>query len=211
MSRPRPLAADALVERLADAFAHDRRDHPLRVAVDGSPHAGLDLVTPLSAALPVRGRPVVAIDARDFLRPASLRLERGREDPDAFYEDWLDLGALRREVLEPLGPGGSGRYLPTLWDADRDRATRARYETAPAASVVLVRGWFLLMAADGFDRVVHLSLSAGALRRHTPAEVAERELPAFARYEREFAPARSADVTVRCDDPDHPAVTWRLP
>ena len=70
------------------------------------------LVDPLR----VRGHPVVRVRAADQLRPASLRLERGRTDPDSFYDDWLDADGLRREVLDPLGPGGavgSGRCAGT--------------------------------------------------------------------------------------------------
>ena len=32
----------------------------------------------------------VVVRCGDFLRPASVRLERGRDDPDAFYDDWVD-------------------------------------------------------------------------------------------------------------------------
>ena len=44
------------------------------------------------------------VDTRDFLRPASTRLELGRRNPDAYYERWYDLAALSREVLGPLAP-----------------------------------------------------------------------------------------------------------
>ena len=72
------------------------------------------------SGLPPLGRPAVVIRAVGFYRPASLRLEHGRTDADARYSDWLDAGALTREVLAPVGPGGSGEYLPVLWDVDRD-------------------------------------------------------------------------------------------
>ncbi len=67
--------------------------------------------------------------ADDFLRPASLRWEFGRYEPDAYLEDRLDLRALGREVLDRFAD--EGRYLPTLWDADRDRATREPYAAGP--------------------------------------------------------------------------------
>ena len=51
-----------------------------------------------------------------FLRPASLRLEYGHEDVEAYYDGWFDTGALWREVFGPLEPGGDGRVLPDLWD-----------------------------------------------------------------------------------------------
>src|SRR6185295_19483177 len=84
----RPVTPAALVELLADLIADraaaTRPPRPLRVAIDGPPAAdpgGLAaaLVDPLRA----RGRAAVRIPADGFLRPASVRLERGRSDPDA--------------------------------------------------------------------------------------------------------------------------------
>ena len=55
-----------------------------------------------------------------------------------------------------------------------------------------------------FDFTVHLRLSPGALRRHTP-ESEHWTLPAYERYESEVTPGDTADVLVRADDPRHPA------
>src|SRR5699024_5689470 len=127
---------------------------------------------PLAEALrdPLRvgGRPVLRVSTVDFLRPASLRFERGRHDPDARYTDWLDEGALRREVLGPLEPGGSGMVLPALWDAERDRATRLERVALPPGGVLIADGEMLLGRGLPFELTVHVSLSAGALRRRLP-------------------------------------------
>jgi hypothetical protein len=126
--RVRPVSFDVLVEELADRFAGAEAGRRLRVAVDGAPAAGpAALADALVGPLRVRGRPAVRVDAGDFLRPASVRLEHGRTNPDAFYDGWLDEPALRREVLDPAGPGGTGRIVTRLWDARTDRATREPY------------------------------------------------------------------------------------
>jgi hypothetical protein len=178
----------------------------VRVAVDGPPPARPDaLADALVDPLRVRGRAVQRIRAEDFLRPASIRLERGRDNPDAFYEDWLDLSGLRREVLDPLEPGGSGRILPTLRDVTTDRATRAGYVELPPGGVLLLSGALLLGTGLAFDLVVHLWMSAAALARRTPDPQAWT-LPAYARYDREVDPCLLADVVVKVDDPRHPAV-----
>jgi hypothetical protein len=148
---------------------------------------------------------VVRVSTRWFRRPASVRLEHGHRDPDAYYDGWLDAAALRREVLDRLGPGGDGRYLPTLWDPDRDRATRAGYATAPRGAVLLVDGPLLLGRGLPFDLTVHLRLSAAALARRTAPDRLWT-LPAFARYEQEVRPGEVADAVVRVDDPRHPAL-----
>ncbi|MEV7964399.1 uridine kinase [Sphaerisporangium sp. NPDC088356] len=202
----RPISPSALVEELADRIAGAPGDTWVRVALDGAPAARPgELAGALVAPLRVRGREVLRVSAADFLRPASLRFEYGRTDPDAFYDDWLDHGALSREVLNPLEPGGSGKVLPTLWDTTIDRATRASYVTMPRGGVLLVDGALLLGRWLPFDVTVHLWLSPGALARRT-GEDQRWTLPAYARYEDEAAPLDTADVVVRVDDPRHPAI-----
>jgi hypothetical protein len=204
--RVRPVSVDLLVEELSDRLAAQHPDRRLRVAVDGAPAAGPGrLADALVGPLRVRGRPAVRVDAGDFLRPASVRLEFGRTNPDAFYAGWLDENALRREVLDPAGPGGSGRVVTRLWDARTDRATREPYSDLPANAVVVVSGPLLLGAGLPFDVTVHLELSAAALDRRTDPDQ-RWTLPAYARYGNEVDPASFADVVVRVDDPRRPAL-----
>jgi hypothetical protein len=201
----------ALRDELAEAIAAIPGRPWLRVAVDGAPAAEPDrLADDLVDPLRVRGRAVQRVRAEDFLRPASLRLERGRTDPDAYYEDWLDIGGLRREVLEPLAPDGGGRILPSLWDAGTDRATRVGYMPVPPGGVLVLSGALLLGVGLPVDLAVHLRLTSPALARRTPAE-ARWTLPAFARYADEVDPETLADVVVLVDDPRRPAVAKWVP
>ncbi len=187
----------------------------LRVAVDGVEltfppgRPGLtgprDLAERLAALLPARSRPVAVVPAEGFYRPASVRLEHGRTDPDARYTDWLDTGALAREVLDRTGPAGPGEYLPQLWDLERDRAARAGYLPAPAGGVLLLPGSLLQGLGLAVDVVVHLRVGPAARRRRIPADRAW-ELPAFDRYDDEVDPAALADAVVLADHPDRPAL-----
>ncbi|TDC79381.1 uridine kinase [Micromonospora sp. KC606] len=212
--RVRPVSPERLVAELTErvltmagpVVPGGQRPGRLRVAVDGPPAAAPDrladdLVDPLRAG----SRPVLRIRAEDFLRPASTRYEQGRTNPDSYYEGWTDEAGLRREVLDPAGPGGSGRVLPSLWDAATDRASRAAYVDLPPGAVLLVSGALLLGGGLPFDLTVHLALSPAALARRTDPEL-RWTLPAFDRYADEVAPATFADVVVRADDPRHPAV-----
>ncbi|MFH8564346.1 uridine kinase [Streptomyces sp. NPDC017988] len=196
--------ADTLADRLLDLRTADKSPWP-RVAVDGAPAGGTgELARRVSDALRLRGRPSLVVATEGFLRPASLRLEYGRQDVEAYYSGWFDTGALWREVLGPLDPGGTGRVLPDLWDPAADRATRSPYVQLPPGGVLLLHGPLLLGHWFPFDLTVHVRLSPGALRRRTPED--ERwTLPAFERYETETDPAAVADVVVRADDPRHPA------
>lgn len=198
---------DALAERALETKADDNSPW-LRIAVDGAPaaHPGVP-ADALADALRLRGRSVLVVGTGGFLRPASLRYEYGRQDPDAYYDGWFDTGALWREVLGPVESGGTGRVLPDLWDPETDRATRSPRVELPPGGVLLVHGPLLLGHWFPFDLTAHLRLSPAALRRRTP-ESERWTLPAFERYEREVDPAGTADVVVRADDPRHPA--WAL-
>jgi hypothetical protein len=195
----------ALVEHLVQRAA----EHPgrVRVLVDGAPPTRPDaladaLVEPLRAV----GRPVARVHADDFLRPASIRFEHGRHDADAYLEDRLDVGALGREVLDPFA--AAGRYLPTLWDARTDRATRAGYAQAPDGAVLVLDGSLLLGRWLDAELTVHLAVRPATLERRT-ADADRWSLPAFARYDEEMEPTLVADVVVHVDDPRHPALRVR--
>lgn len=202
--RFRPVTLGRVVDEVAESISARPVGEWTRVAVDGAAPARPDAFADrLGEALRVLGRPVLRVSASAFGRPASLRFERGRENPDARYEDWLDAGGLTREVLGPLSPGGTGRVLPSLWNATTDRATRAPYTTLAPGGVLVLDGELLLGRGLAFEHTVHLWLSAPALARQLPDAWA---LPAFARYEAEVRPLHTADTGVRVDDLDHPAL-----
>jgi hypothetical protein len=204
--RVRPIAPDLVVAELVERIDAAPRDVWRRVAVDGSPAAEpWALADALAGPLREAGRDVVRVSARDFLRPASLRYEFGRHDPDVFYDQWLDVGGLVREVLAPLEPGGTGRVLPSLWDSTLDRATRVAYTHVAPGGVLLLDGSLLLGRGLPLDVTVHLALSSGALARRTPEDDAWT-LPAYARYDDEADPLRTADIAIKTDNPRHPAL-----
>ncbi|MFH8618188.1 uridine kinase [Streptomyces sp. NPDC017979] len=199
---------ERLTETIADrvtALVAEDGSPWLRIGIDGAPAAqGGDFAGRVAEALLLRGRRPLVVGTGGFLRPASLRYEFGRDDPDAYYSGWFDTGALWREVFGPLEAGGTGWVLPDLWDPGTDRATRSPRVELPRGGVLLLHGPFLLGHWFPFDLTVHLGLSRAALRRRTQED--ERwTLPAFQRYEEEVSPEESADVVVRADDPRHPA------
>src|SRR3954451_24050920 len=205
----RSLTPERVVVEIADRIdALTQHDDPrvLRVVIDGAPVAGgAAMADALVEPLRARGRDGLRVGAATFLRSASVRLEHGHEDVQAFTEDWLDEDALRREVLEPLGPDGSRRWLPSLRDPVTDRATREPYRTAPDRAVLLLDGWLLLGRDLGADLSVLLRLGPAALRRRTPSEE-HWTLPAFESYAAVIRPEEVADLVVALDDPAHPAL-----
>lgn len=214
--RVEPVSPEVLVERLVErvvdglaaARAADGPGRRWRVLLDGAPPtAPAVLADALVEPLRARGHAAVRVAAGDFLRPAGVRFEHGREDPDALLDDALDSGALIREVLDPLGPGGDGTYLPALWDAARERSARATREPTAPGTVLLLDGGLLIGRRLPADLTVHLAVRPDTLARRTAPADAWR-LPAEERYRAEADPERAADVVVRVDDPRRPG--WVL-
>lgn len=203
-----PIDPDRLPDELAAVLlAADHAGPAARVAVDGPLAAGPGALAE-SLGPPVRaaGRAFVHVQAETFWRDASLRLEDGRHDVQSYRDDWLDAGALHREVLAPLGPDGTGEYLPSLRDPATNRATRAARVAAAPGTVVVVSGPLLLGRGLPFDVTVHLAVGAAARARRT-ADEWTWTLPAFDDYDRDIDPVGTADVVVRLDDPRHPAIS----
>jgi hypothetical protein len=200
------LRRSALVEELAERLV--RADGRQRVLIDGAPPTDPGgLASELAERLRLLGRPTLLVSASDFLRPASVRLEHGHTDPDALLDDWLDVAALRREVLDPAV--GSGRVLPRLWDSRVDRAYRADRVPLADNGTLLLSGALLLGRGLPAELTVHLRMSAAALARRLDPEL-HWMLPGYARYDAEHNPA-TADVVVLADDPTRPAVLMRNP
>jgi len=194
-STPRGVV-DAVVALVA---GHHGR---VRLAVDGAPATDPgDLAARVVEAL--APRTALHVRADRFWRPASLRLEYGREDEDSWLDGWLDDDALRREVLDTFVE--NGRALPDLRDPLTDRSLRTDAVVLPPDGVVVVSGSVLLGRGLPFDVAVHLRLSPAALVRRTPTEQAWT-LPALERYAAERDPESAADLVVRADDPRHPAL-----
>ena len=172
-----------------------------RLVVDGAPAAEAHALAEAVVAAHGRG---AHVRAEGFWRPAGQRLEHGREDPDDWLEVWLDDGALEREVL--VRAVEHGEVVPALRDPVTDRSVRV--DPVPVHGLVVVSGSGLLGRWLSFDVAVHLQASPAALRRRLPPDEQWLVEP-LQRYAEEQAPADTADLVVRVEDPRHPALVRR--
>jgi hypothetical protein len=190
----------------AVAARADEYDGVRRICIDGAaatdPHRlGAQVVASLAGS-----RPAVHVRADDFWRPAGQRFEYGRQDAQAYLEIWLDADALRREVLDSVESRGT--VLPGLRDPLTDRSLRRAPVELGENPAVVVSGTALLGRRLPFELTVHLRMSPSALARRTP-EGEAWTLEALARYAADVSPETTADLVVRCDDPQHPALVVR--
>ncbi len=216
-----------LIDRLARAVESATTSHPLRVAVDGPPAAGkTTLADELATLLRSRGREVIRASSESFHLPRAQRYRRGEFSAEANYHDSFDYDALRRVLLDPLGPDGDRRYQSAVYDLDTDTALSPPVTTASADAVLLLDGVFLLrpelagrwdlsiFVSAAFEQVLERARIRDLARFGSAAEVERRfrtrYIPAQKLYFAAARPAEHADVVVHNDEPRQPAWQVRL-
>lgn len=215
-----PVSRAALLQALAGQLRDMSPRRRLLAAVDGVDGSGK---TTFADALALElgkaaVRPVIRLSLDDFHHRRQVRYRRGRTSASGFYSDSYDLEQFRRCVLDPLGPGGSGRYRPAGHSLATDTVLSPPELPAASNAVILVDGLFLhrdeLAARWDFSIFldVPFTVTAGrmAVRDGTPADP---EHPAMHRYvggQRLYFvdcdPAARATVVVENSDPDRPRI-----
>ena len=114
------------------------------VGVDGVSGSGKTTFANELARTLAHSVAVIRISMDDFLNPQAVRYARGRTSPEGYYEDSYDRARFRADVLDPLGPGGSGRYRRAAYHLATETPVEAPWEDAPGNAVVIVDGLFLL-------------------------------------------------------------------
>ena len=134
-----------LINELSSRISEVFRDHPVRVAIDGVDASGKtmladELVVPRQRM----GRSVIRASIDGFHNPATIRRRRGATSAEGYYYDSFNYTDLIKELLVPLGPGGSLRYRRAVFDFRTDSPLNASVEEAQFDAVLLFDGVFLL-------------------------------------------------------------------
>ncbi len=209
---------DRVISRVAGLIARRAGTEPFLVGIDGMDAAGKtafadELAAPLGAA----GMTVVRASVEGFHHPAPIRQRRSGEDPArSYYEDSFDYPALRRALLDPLGPDGTRQIRTRVSDARHDARVEERPRVVPHDVVLLFDGVFLLRPElrDCWDLTVFLAVRVGvALERaldrdevrfgtaeETARRYRRRYIPGQELYARVAKPEARADVLIDNDD-----------
>jgi uridine kinase len=216
----------ALLSRLAEMISNLRFSRPVRVAIDGRTASGkTTFADELAAEIIRKGRMVIRTSIDGFHMPKATRYARGRYSAEGYYLDARDLAAIRRLLLDPLGPGGNRQYRTASFDLENDAAIEQEPLSAPSESILIVDGTFLQRPEliSGWDVTVFLDTTEDVSERRgvdRDAErlgglqaahrlYAERYRPAFDLYEQRCQPLSIADVIVNNNDIDRPHMRLR--
>ena len=212
-----------LLDYLAGRISRLERPHPTRVALDGPDAAGkTTLAQELVAPLQTLGRTVIRASIDGFHNPARVRHARGPASPEGYYHDSFNCRALAGSLLAPLGPGGSRRYLPAVFDYRTDSEVHLPARVAEENAVLLFDGVFLLRPelAGYWDFTIFVEVSfETALARAERRDAAlfggveevrrryeQRYIPGQRLYLAECLPRERASVVVVNDDPWNPVI-----
>jgi uridine kinase len=133
-----------LVASIAREIADTRDGGFTRVGVDGVDGAGKTVFADeLAVELARSGVRVARVSVDGFHNPRAVRYRRGRDSPEGFFLDSYDYASLVSLVLAPFDDGGSGRYVPAVYDVVADRPVASDPLQAPDGSILIVDGIFL--------------------------------------------------------------------
>ena len=189
-----------------------------RIAITGVDGAGKTTLADELVPLVEARRPLIRASIDGFHNPRAVRHARGRTSPEGFFRDSFNLAAFRSVLLDPLAPGGTGRYRVAAYDHRTDSAVETDEETAPPTAALLVDGIFLQRPElDGvWDLVVFLDVPFAqtfarmAVRDGSPADEAH---PVNQRYRQgqqlylaECRPQARAHILVDYSNLDAPEI-----
>ena len=214
-----------VLQTVAHRLAAIKLSHPLRVGIDGVSASGKTvLADELAVVLRKMNREVIRAGMDGFHNPPEIRHRLGSMSVEGYVEDSFDYAAVRKCVLDPLGPEGSLNYLPEIYDHATGTAKHPDPVFASSDAILLFEGVMLFRQeiANAFDYRILVDTSFEvALERAKARDLkhfgnmqtlldkyTRRFIPGQKRYLTECRPAEKANVILANDDPDRPKLKF---
>jgi uridine kinase len=208
-----------LLAQLADRILHLPADHVRRIGIDGVDAAGkTTFADALGHTLAAKGARVIRASVDGFHNPRALRYRLGRWSPEGFYRESYDYPRLKRLLLDPLSPGGSGWYVTAAFDHATDSPVSLAERQAQHGDILIFDGIFLhrpeLRGYWDFSVFLDVSFAVsvprlaardgGSYDPDTPQN--RRYVGGQKIYLRECEPRKQATVVINNDDVAAPRV-----
>jgi uridine kinase len=193
-------------------------DRVQRVAIDGVDGAGKTMFADeLAQTLAPSRRPIIRASVDSFHNPKAIRYRRGRESPEGFYLDSYNYSALKQMLLDPLSPGGCGKYRTAIFDCVSDSHVAAQQQQATMNSILIFDGIFLHREKLRFywdfslflDVAFSISIPRGASRGQGSADPADEKNRRYVEGQKLYlqtAPQKHANLIIDNDDLSSPRI-----
>ncbi|MBU1019231.1 MAG: hypothetical protein ABII07_05465 [Patescibacteria group bacterium] len=138
------MKQEELLKILTKNILNAKRDHPVRVCIDGVDASGKTTLADSLAIELQKHRPVIRVSIDGFHNPKEIRYQKGRNSPVGYYMDTTDYEAFINAVLKPLGPNGNLQYKTAVFDFIKNSKVDSPVLEAEESSILLMDGVFLL-------------------------------------------------------------------
>lgn len=220
-NQPRTDILQAIAHRLATI----KLPNPLRVGIDGVSASGKTVFADeLAIILRKMNREVIRTGIDGFHNPPEIRHRRGAMSVEGYVEDSFDYSAVRKHVLNPLGPEGNLSYVPEVYDHAQGTTKQPDPIFASPDAILLFEGVMLFREeiANAFDYKILVNTSFEvALERAKARDLnhfgsmqtlmdkyTRRFIPGQKRYLSECRPETQANVIFQNDDPSRPGIKF---
>lgn len=210
-----------LIHKLAEVIQNMKREHPLRIGVNGVDCSGkTTLCDMLAKRLESMGRHVIRASIDGFHQPKAIRYKRGSHCPEGYYRDTHNKQAIMDCLLTPLSPGGDLNYRKAVFDYKTDSPVDSPLQQARKDSILIMDGILLFQPefADHWDLKIFLEvdyeeITRRALKRDGDYLGSEQDIlkkyherykPGNELYFREAKPREQADIIIDNNDYDNP-------
>ncbi|HEU5099847.1 MAG TPA: hypothetical protein VFU22_12540 [Roseiflexaceae bacterium] len=211
-----------ILRMVADAILRLPAGQVVRVAVDGVDGAGKTVFgDELARILAASARTIIRASVDSFHHPRAARYRQGRDSPGGYFRDSYNYDQLKAILLDPLSPGGSGRYRIAAFDHRTDLPVAAPEARAAAGDILIFDGIFLHQAElrDYWDYSIFLqvgfdiSIPRGAQRDGTSPDPQapgnRRYVEGQQLYLRTCEPSRFATVVINNEALESPHIVPR--
>jgi uridine kinase len=115
-----------------------------RIGIDGVDGAGKTIFgDELSHLLVMSGKSIIRASVDSFHNPQTERYRLGKNSPEGFFLDSYNYPQLKKVLLDPLSPGGTGLYQTAIFDHRLDSSVSLPEEQAISGSILIIDGIFL--------------------------------------------------------------------
>jgi len=151
-----------LIPQIGNWISRHRSSHPLRVGIDGISAAGKSSIADqLAHYLTGQGREVHRSGMDAFYNPKEIRRKNTQDPVKGYVRDSFNYAAVLDSVLAPLGPQGSRRLTPAIYDFRTESEICPQPVIVSDASILLFEGVLLFppVLTSHFDIKLYIDVS----------------------------------------------------
>src|SRR5262249_27889691 len=130
-----------ILRTVADPILQLPSAHVVCVGIDGVDGAGKSMFgDELAQRLTAAGRSVIRASVDGFHNTRAIRYRLGRQSPEGYFRDSYNYAQLKALLLDPLSPGGNGRYRTAAFDHRTDQPVTVPEAQAAPGNILVFDG-----------------------------------------------------------------------